>query len=131
MKRHRASHLTSVKQSIMRLLTAHPQKWFTSRAITAHLREELGREIKPTCYLLLLVLSGHVLRAHKPRHLMKSKTGRTEYLYKWSGRPYVDKIQRLSQLPYDDLRPIDRAQLMRCLGAHYPNLPAWYRRMML
>ncbi len=130
MKRDDAIHLMTVKAAIMHLLSAHPRKWIASRAITAHLQAELGRNIKPTCYLLRLVLSGHIMRAHKPWSLTKSKTGRPEYLYKWSGRPYRDKIHRLSQLPYDDLRPIDRAQLMRCLSAHYHDLPAWYRRMM-
>lgn len=115
----------------MRLLIANPEKWFGSRAITAHLQAELGRKIKPTCYLLRLVRSGHILRAQKPAHLVKSKNGRRELVYKWSGMPYRDEIQRINQLPYDDLSPTDKAKIMRCLSAHYPGLPAWYRRMML
>lgn len=115
----------------MRLLTDNPRKWFSSRAITAHLQADLGRDIKPTCDLLRLVKSGHVLRAHKPRHLTETKTGNPEMIYKWSGKPYRDEIERISQLPYDDLPPTDKAKLMRCLSAHYSDLPAWYRRMML
>lgn len=115
----------------MRLLTGNPQNWFSSRAVTVHLEADLGRNIKATCDLLRLVKSGHVLRAHKPGHLRKSKTGKPEMLYKWSGKPYRDEIERISQLPYDDLTPADKAKLMRCLSAHYPGLPAWYRRMML
>lgn len=131
MSQENATHLISIKGSIMRLLTVDPPKWFTSRAIKAHLQTELGRNIKPTCYLLRLVKSGHVLRAHKPRHLTKSKIGNPEMLYKWSGRPYRDEIERISHLPYDDLPPTDKAKIMRCLSAHYPGLPSWYRRIML
>ena len=123
--------LQSVKGSIMRLMTANSQKWFSSRAITAHLKAELGRDIKPTCDLIRLIKSGHILRAHKPRHLTRSKIGRPEFIYKWSGRPYRDEIQRIRQLPYDELCPTDKAKIMRCLSAYYPDLPTWYRRMML
>jgi hypothetical protein len=125
------THLISVKESIMRLLTANPGKWFSSRAISAHLRAELGRDVKPTCCLLRLAKSGHVLRAYKPTPLSSSTTGRHEMIYRWSGRPYRDEIQRISRLPYDDLPPIDRAKIMRYLSARYPGLPAWYRRAML
>ncbi|MCB1552109.1 MAG: hypothetical protein KDJ26_08960 [Alphaproteobacteria bacterium] len=131
MKKQHSPHLLSVKGSIMRLLIENPRKWFSSRAITAHLQVDLGRDIKPTCDLLRLVKSSHVLRAYKPRYLTKSKTGNPEMIYKWSGKPYRDEIERISQLPYDDLLPTDKAKLMRCLSAHYPNLPLWYRRMML
>lgn len=123
--------LITVKESVMRLLTANPEKWFSSRAITVHLQTELGRNIKPTCYLLRLVKSGHILRAYKPRHLTRSKIETQEFIYKWSGRPYRDEIQRIRRLPYDELSPTDKAKIMRCLSAHYPGLPAWYRLMML
>lgn len=128
---HNEKCFLSIKGSIMQLLTDNPRKWFSSRAITTHLQEELGRNVKPTCYMLRLVISGHVLRAYKPRHLKKSKTDNPEMLYKWSGRPYMDEIERISKLPYDNLRSTDKAKLMRCLSAHYPDVPAWYRRMML
>ncbi|MCC6598057.1 MAG: hypothetical protein IT559_04650 [Alphaproteobacteria bacterium] len=95
----------------MRLLTTNPHKWFSSRAIAAQLQAEMGRNIKPTCDLLRLVKSGHVLRAHKPRHLTKSKIGNPEMLYKWSGKPYKDEIERISQLPYDDLSQPTRRNL--------------------
>lgn len=131
MKQHSAKHLISVKESVMRLLTASPGKWFSSRAITAHLQAELGRNIKPTSYLLRLVKSGHILRAYKPRHLIRSKNGQKEFIYKWSGRPYHDKIEAIRRKPYNDLAPTDRAIIMRCLSAHYPDLPGPYQRMML
>ena len=131
MKQHSAKHLISVKESIMRLLTASPGKWFSSRAITAHLQAEQGRNIKPTSYLLRLVKSGHILRAYKPRHLIRSKNGQKELIYKWSGRPYHDKIEAIRRTPYNDLAPTDRAIIMRCLSAHYPGLPGPYQRMML
>lgn len=115
----------------MRRLTASPGKWFSSRLITAHLQAELDRNIKPTAYLLRLVKSGHVLRAYKPRHLILSKNGQQEFIYKWSGRPYHDKIERLKLLPYEEMSPTDRAIIMRCLSAHYPGLPGPYQRMML
>lgn len=131
MKRSSAKRLVSVKEAIMRLLIVSPGKWFSSRAITAHLYAELGRNIKPTSYLLRLVKSGHVLRAYKPRHLINSKNGQKEFIYRWSGRPYRDKIEAIKRTPYDDLPPTDRAILMRCLSAHYPGLPGPYQRMML
>lgn len=123
--------LRSTKEAIMELLTANPRKWFSSRAITAHLQTELSRNIKPTVYLLRLVKSGHVQRAYKPTHLIKSKNGQHEYIYRWSGRPYHDKIERIRNLPYDDMKPTDKAIIMRFLNAHYPGLPGWYQRMML
>lgn len=123
--------LVSVKESVMRLLIDNRGKWFSSHLITAHLHVELGRNIKPTCYLLRLVKSGHVERACKPAHLVKSKNGQKEFIYRWSGRAYHDKIESLKQLPYDDLSPTDRAIIMRCLNAHYPGLPGSYQRMML
>lgn len=131
MKGHSAKHLIAIKESIMRLLTANPRKWFSSSAITTHLHAELGRNIKPTAYLLRLVKSGHVLRAYKPRHLIRSKNGQQEFIYKWSGRPYQDKIEAIKHMPYDDLQPTDRAIIMRFLSAHYPGLPGPYQRMML
>lgn len=131
MKQHSAQHLMSVKESVMRLLTANPKKWFSSRAITAHLHAELGRNIKPTSYLLRLVRSGHIERAYKPRHLINSKSGKQEFIYWWSGRSYHDKIEAIKRMPYDDMSPIDRAIIMRFLNAHYPNLPGSYQRMML
>lgn len=131
MKQHSAKHLISVKESIMRRLTASPGKWFSSRLIAAHLQAELGRSIKPTSYLLRLVKSGHVERAYKPHHLIHSKNGRQEFIYKWSGRPYHDKIEAIKRMPYDDLPPTDRAIIMRFLSAHYPGLPSSYQRMML
>lgn len=115
----------------MQLLTANPRKWFSSRAITAHLQTEMGRNIKPTCYLLRLVKSGHIERAYKPNHLINSKNGKPEFIYRWSGRTYHDQIERLKQVPYDDLLPIYKAQVMRFLNAHYPDLPSWYKRTML
>ncbi len=123
--------LISVKESVMRLLIGSRKKWYSSRAITEHLKTELGRNIKPTSYLLRLVKSGHVLRAHKPPHLIRSKNGQQEFVYKWSGRPYHDKIEAIKHTPYDDLPPTDRAIIMRCLSAHYPGLPGPYQRMML
>ncbi len=131
MKQHSEKHLISVKESVMRLLTASPGKWFSSHLITTHLHAELGRNIKPTAYLLRLVKSGHVERARKPAHLVKSKNGQQEFIYRWSGRAYHDKIESLKQLPYDDLPPTDRAIIMRFLSAHYPGLPGSYQRMML
>jgi hypothetical protein len=131
MKRHNAKQFISVKEAIMRLLIDNRGKWFCSRTITAHLHAELGRNIKPTAYLLRLVKSGHVLRAYKPRHLTRSKNGQQEFIYKWSGRPYQDKIEAIKRMPYDDLQPTDRAIIMRCLSAHYPGLPGSYQRMML
>lgn len=115
----------------MRLLTANRRKWFSSRAITAHLQAELGRKIKPTSYLLRLVRSGHIERAYKPRHLTNSKNGQQEFIYRWSGRPYHDKIETIRRMSYDALSPTDRAIIMRCLSAHYPGLPGPYQRMML
>ncbi len=115
----------------MRLLIDNRGKWFSSRAITAHLQAELGRNIKPTSYLLRLIKSGHVLRAYKPRQLIHSKNGQKEFIYKWSGRPYHDKIERLKLLPYEEMSPTDKAIIMRCLRAHYPGLPGQYQRMML
>lgn len=115
----------------MRLLTDNPRKWFSSQSITVHLKAKLGRDIKPTCYLLRLVKSGHVLRGHKPTYLTRSKIDNPEMLYKWSGRLYKDEIERISRLPYNDLPPTDKAKFMRCLIAHYPDLPVWYRRMIL
>jgi hypothetical protein len=123
--------LRSIKGSIMVLLTASPGKWFSSHAITAHLHAELGRYIKPTCYLLLLVKSGHILRGHKPRHLIRSKNGQQEFIYRWSGRPYHDKIEAIKHTPYNDLPPTDKAIIMRFLSVHYPGLPGPYQRMML
>jgi hypothetical protein len=131
MKQHSAKHLISVKESVMRLLTAKPGKWFSSGAITAHLKAELGRNIKPTAYLLRLVKSGHVLRAYKPRHLIRSKNRQQEFIYKWSGRAYHDKIEAIKDTPYDNLSPTDRAIIMHFLSAHYPGLPGSYQRMML
>ncbi|PCI57110.1 MAG: hypothetical protein COB36_02235 [Alphaproteobacteria bacterium] len=78
-----------------------------------------------------LTLSGHVIRAYKPKHLIKSKNGRQEFIYKWSGRQYRDEIERIKGLCYDDMTPTDKAKLMRCLGAHYPDFPSWYQRMIL
>ncbi len=124
-------NLISVKESVMRLLIGSRKKWYSSRAITEHLKIELGRNIKPTSYLLRLVKSGHVERAYKPRHLTSSKSGKQEFIYRWSGRPYRDKIEAIKHMPYDDLSPIDRAIIMRCLSAHYPGLPGPYQRMML
>ncbi len=123
--------LISVKESVMRLLTANPKKWFSSRAITEHLQAQLGRSIKPTSYLLRLVRSGHVVRAHKPLHLICSKNGQQEFIYKWGGKPYHDKIEAIKHTPYGDLSPTDRAIIMRFLSAHYPGLPSSYQRMML
>jgi hypothetical protein len=115
----------------MRLLTSSPGKWFSSRLITAHLQAELGRKIKPTSYLLRLVKSGHVERACKPRHLINSKNRQREFIYRWSGRPYHDKIEAIKRMSFDDLTPTDRAIIMHCLSAHYPGLPGLYQRMML
>lgn len=124
-------NLISVKESVMRLLTGSRKKWYSSRAITAHLKAELGRDIKPTSSLLQLVKSGHIERAYKPPYLINSKNGKQEYIYRWSGRPYHDKIERLKKLPYENMPPTDRAIIMRFLKAHYPDLPGWYQRMML
>lgn len=123
--------LQSIKGSIMQLLTANPRKWFSSRAITAHLQTEMRRNIKPTCYLLRLVKSGHVQRAYKPAHLINSKNCQKEFIYRWSGRAYQDNIEYLKEFSYDDLLPVYKAQVMRFLNAHYPDLPCWYQRMML
>lgn len=46
-------------------------------------------------------------------------------------RSYRDKIEAIRHMPYDDMPPIDRAIIMRCLSAHYPGLPGPYQRMML
>lgn len=115
----------------MRLLIDNRRKWFSSRLITTHLQAELGRNIKPTSYLLRLIRSGHIERAYKPRHLMNSKNGQREFIYRWNGTPYHDKIEALRRIPYSDMSPTDRALIMRCLGAHYPGLPGSYQRMML
>jgi hypothetical protein len=115
----------------MRLLTDNRGKWFSSRLIAAHLHTELGRNIKPTSYLLRLVKSGHIQRAQKPIHLIHSKNGQQEFIYRWSGRPYHDKIEAIKRMSYDDLSPTDRAIIMRFLSAHYPGLPGLYQRMML
>ena len=123
--------MISVKEAIMRLLTANHRKWYSSRLITAYLQAELGRNVKPTCYLLRLVKSGHIERAHKPKHLINSKNGNKEFIYRWSGRTYQDKIEHLKQLQYESIPPTDRAILMGFLSAHYSNLPDWYQRMML
>ena len=131
MEQGNSKQFISIKEAIMRRLTASPGKWFSSRAITTHLQAELGRNIKPTAYLLRLVKSGHVLRAYKPRNLILSKNGKQEFLYKWSGRPYRDKIESLKQLPYEEMSPTDKAIIMRCLNAHYPGLPSSHQRMML
>lgn len=124
-------NLISVKESIMRLLIGSCKKWYSSKTITVHLKVELGRDIKPTSSLLQLVKSGHIERTYKPRHLINSKNGKQEFIYRWSGRPYHDKIERLKKLPYEDMPPTDRAIIMSFLKVHYPNLPSWYRRMML
>ncbi len=131
MKLHNAKQFISVKEAIMRLLIGNRGKWFSSRLITEHLNAELGRNIKPTAYLLRLIKSGQVQRAYKPAHLIKSKNGQHEYIYRWSGRPYHDKIERIKGLPYDDMKPTDKAIIMRFLNAHHPGLPGWYQRMML
>lgn len=131
MSQENAKHLISVKQSVMRLLTANPGKWFSSRLIAEHLQAELGWNIKPTVHLLRLTRSGHIERAYKPAHLINSKNGQKEYIYRWSGRPYHDKIEAIKQLPYDNMKPTDRAIIMRFLSTHYSTLPGWYRRMML
>lgn len=125
-------NLISVKEAIMRLLMGESRKkWYSSRAITVHLKAEIGRDIKPTSSLLQLVKSGHIERAYKPPHLINSKNGKREYIYRWSGKAYHDQIERLKKLPYDDLLPIYKAQVMRFLNAHYPDMPDWYLRMML
>lgn len=115
----------------MRLMIGSHKKWHVSRTITAHLKIELGRNIKPTSSLLQLVKSGHVERAFKPRHLINSKNGKQEFIYRWTGKPYHDKIESLKNLPYEDMPPTDRAIIMSFLKAHYPNLPGWYRRIMM
>ncbi|OFW88505.1 MAG: hypothetical protein A3B66_08545 [Alphaproteobacteria bacterium RIFCSPHIGHO2_02_FULL_46_13] len=131
MTQQNEKRLLSVKGSIMLLLTANSRKWFSSRAITVHLKVELGRDIKPTSSLLQLVKSGHIERAYKPRHLINSKNGKQEFIYRWSGKAYHDKIESLKKLLYEDMPPTDRAIIMSFLKAHYPNLPGWYRRMIL
>lgn len=131
MQQNSAKQFISIKEAIMRLLIASPGKWFGSRAITTHLYAELGRNIKPTSYLLRLVKSGHIVRAYKPHHLITSRYGKRELIYKWSGRAYCDKIESLKLLSYEEMSPTDRAIIMRCLSAHYPGLPGSYQRMML
>ncbi len=131
MAQHNTKHFISVKASIMRLLIDNRKKWFSSRLITVHLQAELGRKIKPTSYLLRLVKSGHIERAYKPRHLTTSKNGQQEFIYRWSGRPYHDKIEAIRSVPYADMSSTDRAIIMRCLSAHYPGLPGSYQRMLL
>jgi hypothetical protein len=131
MKRQNAKQFISIKEAIMRLLIDNRGKWFSSHLITAHLHEELGRNIKPTVYLLRLVKSGHIERAYKPLHIIRSRNGQQEFIYRWSGRPYRDKIEAIKRMSYDDMPPIDRAIIMRFLSAHSPGLPGPYRRMML
>ncbi len=121
----------SVKEAIMRLLVDNHRKWYSSQAITRHLNNRLGRNIKPTSSLLRLVKSGHIERAYKPPHLINSKNCQKEFIYRWSGKAYRDKIERLKQLSYEDMCPTDRAIIMRFLNAHYPDLPGWYQRIML
>lgn len=131
MNQTHVTNLISVKEAIMQLLINSRKKWYSSRAITEHLNAVFNRNIKPTSSLLRLVKSGHIERAYKPPHLINSRNGKREYIYRWSGRPYHDKIERLKKLPYQDMPPTDRAIIMRFLSAHYPGLPGWYQRMML
>ena len=126
-----AKQFISIKEAIMRLLINNRRKWYSSRLITEHLNAELGRNIKPTVYLLRLIKSGHVERAYKPRHLINSKNGKHEFIYRWTGRPYRDKVECLKRLSYENMPPTDKAIIMNFLKSHYPGLPDWYRRMML
>ena len=109
----------------------NPQNWFVSRYITAHLKEVLDRDIKPTSYLRLLVMDGYIKRAYKPKHLIRSKNGQNEYIYRWSGKIYRDNIERILSKPESEITINEKAILASCLKAHYPNLPKEFRSMML
>ena len=49
--------------------------------------------IKVQClcsYLLRLIKSGHIIRAHAPSILkLQRKPNRVKYVYKWTGKPYI------------------------------------------
>ena len=70
----------SVKEVIMQLFSNNPHNWFSSRYISAHLKESMDRTIKPTSYLLRLIMKGHVIRAIKPKEFVTCQRGRREYI---------------------------------------------------
>lgn len=113
------------------------RKWFTYRAIVNSICENEDFDQSHKFFnsmsrnILTLIKMGVVERAKKPYAMRDKHPPGQEYLYRWTGKPYIRPIHGSGICKmYPDSYTVEAVDLGMTLYLRYKTHPSWFRRLM-